>query len=78
MGTSAMCRRSDVEFTEGTGAPGEIRTPDPQIRSLGLCSMIPAMVSLITKEPRFVTRSEGCAEIAFAEIGLIKAILGGV
>jgi len=34
MGTSAICRRSFVEFSEGNGAPGEIRTPDPQIRSL--------------------------------------------
>jgi hypothetical protein len=78
MGTSVRTAFSAIESTKGNGTPGEIRIPDPQIRSLGLCSMIPAMVSLITKEPRFVTRSEGCAEIAFAEIGLIKAILGGV
>jgi len=34
MGTKAVCRRSVVEFSGGNGAPGEIRTPDPQIRSL--------------------------------------------
>ena len=34
MGTSAVCRFSVVEFSGGNGAPGEIRTPDPQIRSL--------------------------------------------
>ena len=34
MGTSAVRGRSVVEFSGGTGAPGEIRTPDPQIRSL--------------------------------------------
>ena len=36
MGTSAVCRRSVVEFSAGNGAPEEIRTPDPQIRSLVL------------------------------------------
>ena len=34
MGTSAGCRRSVVEISAGNGAPEEIRTPDPQIRSL--------------------------------------------
>src|ERR1019366_770897 len=33
MGTSSVCVRSVVEFSGGNGAPGEIRTPDPQIRS---------------------------------------------
>ena len=35
MGTGTVCGRSVVEFSRGIGAPGEIRTPDPQIRSLG-------------------------------------------
>src|ERR1039458_2755428 len=35
MGTSSVCVRSVVEFSGGNGATGEIRTPDPQIRSLG-------------------------------------------
>src|ERR1022692_1272979 len=34
MGTSAVCRRAVVKFSGGNGAPEEIRTPDPQIRSL--------------------------------------------
>ena len=33
METSAVCRRSVVEFSAGNGAPQEIRIPDPQIRS---------------------------------------------
>jgi hypothetical protein len=34
MGTSAVSGRSVVESSGGNGAPEEIRTPDPQIRSL--------------------------------------------
>ena len=34
MGTSVACRCAIVEFSKGNGAPEEIRTPDPQIRSL--------------------------------------------
>jgi len=34
MGTSEACESSVVEFSGGNGAPEEIRTPDPQIRSL--------------------------------------------
>jgi xanthine dehydrogenase YagS FAD-binding subunit len=34
MRTSTMCRSSNVKFSEGAGTLGEIRTPDPQIRSL--------------------------------------------
>src|SRR5450631_187654 len=36
MGTSTLTERSVIESTKGNGAPGEIRTPDPQIRSLVL------------------------------------------
>ena len=35
MGTSGRTECSLIESTKGNGAPGEIRTPDPQIRSLG-------------------------------------------
>ena len=35
MGTSVVGVRSIVEFSGGTGAPGRIRTSDPQIRSHG-------------------------------------------
>ena len=34
MGTSVVCHRSAFEFSGAIGAPEEIRTPDPQIRSL--------------------------------------------
>jgi hypothetical protein len=34
MGTSAVYQRAVVDFSGGNGAPGEIRTPYPQIRSL--------------------------------------------
>jgi hypothetical protein len=45
MGTSAMCRRSVIEFSGGNGAPEEIRTPDPQIRSLVLYpAELPALI----------------------------------
>jgi hypothetical protein len=47
MGTSAVSRRSVVEFLGGNGAPEEIRTPDPQIRSLGPCFRIPGYVELV-------------------------------
>jgi hypothetical protein len=36
MGTGVVCLRSIIEFSGGNGAPEEIRTPDPQIRSLRL------------------------------------------
>ena len=36
MGTSTLTNRTCIESKLGTGAPGEIRTPDPQIRSLVL------------------------------------------
>ena len=36
MGASTLCGRSVVEFSGRNGAPEEIRTPDPQIRSLVL------------------------------------------
>jgi hypothetical protein len=41
------------------GAPEEIRTPDPQIRSLGLCLIIPGYVELLARA-RWLLRHRFC------------------
>ena len=48
----SACRVNAVRFARGiaqTGAPGEIRTPDPQIRSLEVASLEPIKRSVANR-----------------------------
>jgi len=69
MGTSAVCERSVVEFSRGNGAPGEIRTPDPQIRSLVLHDQSGAVLGALARSTNLIPRAANAISIAAAMAG---------